>query len=401
ERVSVTYADAAAAALSDVSLVVEEGELCLVVGPTGSGKSTLLATLALADARAGRGLVVIDPKGDLVRDITERLPPDARGRLVVIDPDAPQPWPTLNALDGPDPDLVADHVVGIFHRIYAAWWGPRTDDVLRAAVLTLLHPANRARPDIAHLGSVPRLLTEDPFRRRISAPAAGEDPILRGFWSWYDGLSEAARAQVTGPVMNKLRAVLLRRFARATLANGQSTLDMNRILDRGICLVRIPKGTLGADTCRLLGSFVLARAWQTATNRARTGEPHRRDAAIVLDEAHNFLTLPHSIEDMLAEARAYRISLVLAHQNLAQLPRELKEGISANARNKVFFTCSPEDAAALERHVTPTLTAHDLAHLEEFQAATRLIVAARPAPACTLRTRALPESGQRAARRAA
>jgi energy-coupling factor transport system ATP-binding protein len=42
ERVSVTYADATTPALSDVDLVIEEGELCLVLGPTGSGKSTLL-----------------------------------------------------------------------------------------------------------------------------------------------------------------------------------------------------------------------------------------------------------------------------------------------------------------------------------------------------------------------
>jgi energy-coupling factor transport system ATP-binding protein len=45
EHVSVTYPDAAVPALADVDLAVEEGELCLVVGPTGSGKSTLLGVV--------------------------------------------------------------------------------------------------------------------------------------------------------------------------------------------------------------------------------------------------------------------------------------------------------------------------------------------------------------------
>ncbi len=45
ERMGVRYADAAVPTLSEVSLVVEEGELALVVGRTGSGKSTLLRTL--------------------------------------------------------------------------------------------------------------------------------------------------------------------------------------------------------------------------------------------------------------------------------------------------------------------------------------------------------------------
>jgi energy-coupling factor transport system ATP-binding protein len=45
EHVSVTYPDGHGPALRDVDLTIEEGELCLVVGPTGSGKSTLLGTI--------------------------------------------------------------------------------------------------------------------------------------------------------------------------------------------------------------------------------------------------------------------------------------------------------------------------------------------------------------------
>src|SRR6266542_1980294 len=58
-----------------------------VPGPTGTGKTTLLINLALADARAGRGLAVFDPKGDLIRDLLDRLPASVAGRLVLIDPD--------------------------------------------------------------------------------------------------------------------------------------------------------------------------------------------------------------------------------------------------------------------------------------------------------------------------
>ncbi len=62
---SVNYG--AAPALSEVSLTVEEGELCVVVGPNGAGKTTLINALAgLHPIAAGR--LVIDG-----RDIT-RLP---------------------------------------------------------------------------------------------------------------------------------------------------------------------------------------------------------------------------------------------------------------------------------------------------------------------------------------
>ena len=45
-----------------------------VPGATGTGKTTLLANMVLADARAGRGAVVLDPKGDMVSDLLGRLP---------------------------------------------------------------------------------------------------------------------------------------------------------------------------------------------------------------------------------------------------------------------------------------------------------------------------------------
>jgi cell wall-associated NlpC family hydrolase len=113
----------------------------------------------------------------------------------------------------------------------------------------------------------------------------------------------------------------------------------------------------------------------------------RVDAALYVDECQNFLNLPRSFDEMLAEARGYGLSMVLAHQHLAQLPRELREAVSANARTKVFFSLSPEDAHALSRHVAPELSEHDLSHLGAFQAAARLVVAGEETPAFTLRTR--------------
>lgn len=192
--------------------------------------------------------------------------------------------------------------------------------------------------------------------------------------------------------MNKLRGFLLRPFVRAALAGGASTIDMDQVLNGGICLVRIAKDALGTETAHLMGSTVVARTWQAATRRARIPQDQRQDAGLYLDEAHNFLNLPYALEDMLAEARGYRLSMTLAHQYLRQLPKELEEGISTNARTKIFFNASPEDARHLARHTEPRLTPHDLSHLDAFHAAVRPVVNGAEAPAFTAVTEQLPSA---------
>jgi hypothetical protein len=214
--------------------------------------------------------------------------------------------------------------------------------------------------------------------------------VLTGFWDWYGDLSDASRAQAVGPLMNKLRAFLLRDFVKSTVAAPISGFAMADVLDGGVLLARLPKGLLGEEAVRLLGSFLVASVWQAASARVGLPEDKRVDCSLTLDECQNFLTLPYPLEDILAEARAYRLSLVLAHQNLAQLPADLREGVSANARSKIFFSVSPEDGRDLERHTKPALVAHDLSHLGSYQAAARLVADGHETAAFTLQTRPLP-----------
>jgi len=252
--------------------------------------------------------------------------------------------------------------------------------VMRVACLTLLKHAN------VTLQHIPPLLNSAQFRSAMTADL--DDPEgLGGFWQWYDELTPALRSQVIGPVLARLRAFLLRDFVKKTMRYPKSSFDMGKVLDGGVLLVRIPKGVLGEDTSRLLGSLILAQVWQAATARARIPAEDRRDCSVYIDEAQNFLTLANSLDTMLAEARKYRLSLVLSHQDLAQFPRDLLAAASANARNKVYFACAPEDARILSRHTLPELDEHDLTCLDAYTAAARLVVDGRQTAAFTLKTR--------------
>lgn len=298
--------DSDAVAARPVGLAVADARHHLwIIGATGAGKSTLMVHGVLADAAAGRSVVVLDPKGDLVTDIYTRLPDRARARTVLIDPDRPPPggrWPCLNPLDPPRPphgqgesgqggagqggaggDVAVENVVSVFARVFSSAWGHRSEDLLRVACLTL-----RTQPGSASLADLPGLLADPGVRRQVVARLRPGNP-LRQFWAWFDQLPDSARAQVAAPLLNKLRAILLRPFA-AQLLCGPSTVDLPRLLDTGgLLLVRLPKGVLGEDTVRLIGSLLVSQVWQAALGRATQPEQHRRDASLLLDECHNFL----------------------------------------------------------------------------------------------------------------
>jgi len=350
-----------------------------IIGATGSGKSVTQVNMMLDDIYAGRGVALVDTKGDTATDLLARLPVRFAHRLVLIDPDQAR-GATLNPLSGFDDDLVVDNIVSIFGRIFQRFWGPRIEDVLRVACLTLMRRAN------ATLTLVPSLLQDKQFRAPFLADL--DDPEgLRGFWDWYETSPSPLRAQVIAPVLARLRSFLLRDFVRNTIGVAHSSFDMGQVLDGGILIARLPKGQIGEETAKLMGSFVLASIWQAATARAAIPEDRRRDATCYIDECHNVLNLAGSVADMLAEARGYHLSFVLAHQDLAQFPRETVLALSANARNKLFFNVSPEDAHQLARHTLPELDEHDLSHLDAYTTATRLLVRGRQLPAFTMRTR--------------
>jgi hypothetical protein len=354
-----------------------------VLGSTGTGKSTEQLHLALQDIEAGRGVAVIEPRGDLIRDLLERMPAEAGDRLVLIDPAETQAPPALNVLnpDGVGREDAAEHLTSTLHRLYHAWWGPRVEDTLRATCLTL------ARRPEATLADIPVLLTSERFRREATREIRATDPDgIGAFWKSFDQLTPSAAAGMIGPVLSKLRAVTTRRFVADLFGTATSSFRPADILDGGILLARLPKGELGEDTTRLVGSLLVASLWQAALARSRQPEHSRLDATIVVDEAQNFLHLPTPLDDALAESRGYRVGWVLAHQHLAQLSVALRTALDANARNKLIFTVSPDDARHLADHVGPHLAAEDLHRLPAYHAACRLVAIGNETTGFTLRT---------------
>ena len=370
----------------------------VLLGPTGAGKSTALAHLALADIHAGRGVLLIDPKTDLVADILARIPEQRRDDVVVIDPTSSRPV-GINPLartqtarsapsssgggvpgGGASPELVADTVLATLKGVFAESWGVRVEQVLAAALVTL------ARTPGATLVDLPLVLTNTAYRQRLIA-ASGADPLGTGrFWAAYEALSEAQRQQWVGPVLTRLQPFLIRPHLRATLGQAAPSFDLGEVFTRRrIVLVSLNKGVLGAESARLLGSLLVGQLWPLILARAAVEPSRRHVVSVFIDEVQDYLSLPGSLADALAQARSLGAAFHLAHQYRGQLPAALKAGIDANARNKIIFSLSAADAAELARQAIG-LEAADFQLLPRFGVYARTMHHGRESPWCQATT---------------
>ena len=350
------------------------------LGPTGSGKSTLLLNLITQDIAAGRAVVVIEPKGDLIADVLERIPLHRVGDVVLIDPTDTERPVGLNplALDGRSPELAADQLLGMFHSLHAAHWGPRTHDILGASLLTL------ARLPGMTLAALPLLLTDARFRRRVLPQVS--DPIgLEPFWNSFEAWSEAERATAIAPVMNKLRPLLLRPEMRAIVGQTRRSFDLRRVFtQRKILLVSLSKGLLGPETSALLGSLVISQLWQAVLGRAAVAPERRHPVFVYIDEFQDYLHLPLDFADALAQARGLAVGFTLAHQYLHQLDPAIRSAVLANAQSRVAFRLPSEDARVLA--ADSVLAPADFQSLGAFQGYAQLVAAAAIKPWCSVAT---------------
>ncbi|MFN2471123.1 MAG: type IV secretory system conjugative DNA transfer family protein [Gaiellaceae bacterium] len=357
-----------------------------VIGPTGTGKSTLLARLICADIAAGRGVVVVEPKGDLVEEVLKRIPPNRVDQVVVLDPTETNYPIGLNPLlgNGRSPELVADQVLAVFHGLWRNNWGPRLQDILHASLLTLA-----IRGD-ASLCALPALLTNPAVRRRLRAGV--DDPIaLEPFWAWFETISDAERQQAIAPVLNKLRPFLLRKSMRAIVGQLEPRFRIDEVFtERKIVLVSLAKGLIGPEASALLGSLFVAELWQAVLGRGRISAERRHPVVAYADEFQDYVHLPTDMADALAQARSYGVGLTLAHQHLAQLPGNLRAAVLANARSRVCFQLAGEDAQAMARFSGGLLQPIDFQRLRRYETYVQLVVEGEVTEFASARTLPLP-----------
>ncbi len=329
-----------------------------VLGKSGSGKSKLLELLIRNDLISGKGVGVLDPHGDLVDNVLKLVPKNRIKDVVLFDPSDLEFPPSFNPLEQVPEALKMRVTIGfieIFKKLFGTNWSPRLEHVLRYTTLALLDT-----PGTTVL-SILKMLTDKNYRQMIVRNI--QDNVVKNFWvNEFAGWSEKFDNEAITPLLNKVGQFVATNMIRNIVGQPQNLLHFRDIMDnRKILLMKISKGILGEENASLLGAMAVTKVYQAAMARADTAEEKRVDFYFYVDEFHNFAT--DTFDEILSEARKYRLNLTLANQFLGQLDPKIRKTVFGNVGSIITFRVGGEDAGTVAAEFNPRFTERDIINL--------------------------------------
>ena len=365
-----------------------------ILGQTGAGKSTLMESMILQDMRAGRGLAVIDPHGEMVDSILGRIPPERINDVILFDLlDREMPlgfnlieWKTIE-----ERDLIIDEIYLTLDRLYdmKSTGGPIFETNIRGMLKLLM--GEKARGDF-----IPTLLEftscylNRDFRDWLKESI--QDKQLQDFISELEKTcGDASIANLSPYVTSKFSRFIHDTSLKRIVGQEKTSFDFDKIINKDkILLVKLGKGRFGATVSALLANQIVARFKLAAMKRGEMRPQDRRDFFLYVDECHNLPS--ENFMELLSEARKFRMGLVLSTQYTAQLgsasskENDLLSAILGNVGTILIFRLGQEDAVRLSPALYPHFSSLDIANLPNWHGYARLQMNNEPTPPFSFRT---------------
>jgi hypothetical protein len=336
-----------------------------VIGTTGGGKTNFLEHLIRQDIKKGDGVCVIDPHGNhpdsVYRSLITWL--NAAGHLTkrrvhLIDPNLAHYTTGFNPLSLPSPETSVSVVAGVALEAMERVWGDE-DTHAKPTIRRLLKATFAALAELGMTLSEAELLFDQSDKHGVRALALTklQDRYARSVLTDLDLLARTDRNglrfrdEVVGP-LNRLAEFLSAPAIRRIIGQREHTIDLRTCIDEGhILLANLSGGDAvhDADT-ELLGRLLTRFLFFHAKRRTTT-----RPFWFYLDECQRYLS--GDIPALLAEARKFKLGVVLSHQWQSQLGGADEETLAAvhNATNlkAAFRIKHPQEAKEIAEAVMP------------------------------------------------
>lgn len=356
-----------------------------IIGKTGTGKTEFLKQMIMQDIRAGEGLAVIDPHGDLIEDVLPLIPPERSEDVILFDPsDTSRPM-ALNMLEAQTEEqkhYVVSSIIGLMYKLFdphqTGIIGPRFEHAIRNAMLTVMYEPGSTFIEVV------RVLTDPAFVQELLPKV--QDPIIRRYWT--DQIAQTSdfhKSEVLDYIVSKFGRFVTNKMIRNIIGQSQSAFNFRQVMDtQKILLINLSKGKIGEENSNFLGLVLVPKILVAAMSRQDMAKEDRKDFFLYVDEFQNFAT--PDFAQILSEARKYRLNLIVANQFIGQMEEEVKNAIFGNVGTKVSFRIGVTDANYMQHEYQPTFTEGDLINIDRFNAYVNTIVDGEPVPSFSLDT---------------
>lgn len=330
-----------------------------MVAGSGHGKTQALQYLIANDLQAvatgEQSVVVLDSQGDLIRNIAS-LKEFAPGgslheRVVIIDPTDVEYPVSLNLFDvGLDrlqayPLLERERLTNSILELYDFVLGTLLDAQMTQKQNVIFRYVTRLMLHIedATIQTLRELMEPGSEVRFASDIAKLEGTAKHFFETEFSGREfEQTKKQV----LRRLWGILENQTFERMFSHPRSKLDLFSELNAGkVILINTAKDLLKDQGSQIFGRFFIALIAQAAQERATLKERDRIPTLVYIDEAADYFD--RNIGLILAQARKYKVGMVLAHQYLGQSEPKLQEAFAANTSIKFAGGVSAKDARAL------------------------------------------------------
>ena len=356
-----------------------------VIGQTGMGKSVFLENLAFQDMCDGRGFAFIDPHGDAVEALLQRVPEERIDDVIYFDPadiEHPVGMNMFEFTSEDQKDFIVQEGISMLQSLFdpqnQGFFGPRGQHMFRNAALLLM-----ADPAGATFIDIPQCFTDPAFVK--SKLKYVTDKAVYDYWT--KEFPQSQKSNDAGEVItwfaSKWGPFIANTIMRNTLGQVKSGFNIREIMDnKKIFLVNLSKGRLGDINANLLGMIFVMKFQQAAMSRQDIPESERQDFCLYVDEFQNFAT--DSFESILSEARKYRLNLIVANQFMTQLTDKIREALLGNVGTIICGRVGVTDADLMVKAFTPTFTAEDLTKTPNHAAICKVMMFGMPSAPFTM-----------------
>ena len=345
-----------------------------MIGKTGVGKSSLFANMALQDIINLNGLCFIDPHGETISWLLERIPASRLEDVIVFDPSDAQNPLGLNLLEArteAERDFLVSELIEIFYKLFdpekTGIIGPQFEHWLRNAALTIM-----ADPAGGSLLEIPKLFTDKSFEQKKRKFV--KDILVQEFWqNQMAKTSDFHKSEMLNYFTSKFGHFLNNALCRNIIGQTKSGLHFDQIIaNEKILLVDLSKGKIGDLNSRFLGLILISKLQAAVLKRASlkkaglsapASEPGFPPFYLYVDEFQNMTT--DTFANMLSESRKYGLGVHLTNQYFQQLPENIQNAVLGNVGTLLAFQLGIEDAETLEKEFSP-FTKDDLSNLDKF-----------------------------------